>query len=272
MKKLFKGVTGNYLEKYHEQDSLKKILGTEVEFLILLDKGVYFTGTIDLVYEEDGKVYFSDHKFVSSLDMYEEKSKMDRQISRYWWALQMISKGIGRIKQKATNPDEQDMWVRWTELEGREISGFVYNLVAKDYPREPKILKKGGLSQDKSQKTTYDKYRAKIVELNLDALEYSDILEILKNKPDQFLRRVVVRRNQLELESSMLEFFYTTNDIHDTAMAIQMYPHKLDELTYRHIGTHCDHMCQFKAICQAAIAGENVQMVKNLAYKKNEER
>jgi hypothetical protein len=69
-----------------------------------------------------------------------------------------------------------------------------------------------------------------------------------------------------------MEFYYTTNDIHDTALALMSYPHKEDELTYRHIGTHCDHMCQFKAICQAAIAGENVQFVKNMAYTKNEER
>jgi hypothetical protein len=33
------------------------------------------------------KFRFMDHKTVSSISMYEEKAVMDRQISRYWWAL-----------------------------------------------------------------------------------------------------------------------------------------------------------------------------------------
>jgi ATP-dependent exoDNAse (exonuclease V) beta subunit len=158
-KKLFEGVRDNYLVKYQDEDQLKKILGTEVEFLVMLEDGIYFTGTIDLVYELDGKVWFADHKTVASLDMYEDKSKMDRQISRYWWALKMISQGVGRVKKEIIEDGvEKTMWVHWNELEGREIEGFVYNLIAKDYPREPKVLKSGELSKDKSQKTTYKKY------------------------------------------------------------------------------------------------------------------
>jgi hypothetical protein len=268
--KLFYGVRDNYVAKY--DDSAWNVLGTEVEFLIMLEDGVYFTGTIDLVYEENGKIRFSDHKTVASLDMYEEKSKMDRQISRYWWALQQIASGVGRIKKKATTPDEKDMWVTWTELMGKEIEGFTYNLIAKDFPREPKILKSGKLSTDKSQKTTYAKYFNKIIELGENPDDYSEILNVLDSKRDPFLRRVEVYRSQNELESAIWEFLYTSNDIHDVAMTILKKPEAVDELTYRHIGTHCDHMCQFKALCQTAIEGGNVQMVKNLAYKKNEER
>lgn len=269
LKQLFKGVRENYVNTYYHHDVEWNVLGTEVEFNIRLDDATFFTGTIDLVYELDGKVYFTDHKCVSSLDQYEEKSKMDRQISRYWWALEMIAAGTGRVKK---NINGEDLWVIWAELLDKKIAGFTYNLIAKDYPREPKILKKGDLSKDKSQKTTYDKYYAKILELGLDVAEYDDILQILMTKPDAFLRRVAVRRNQEELQSAMWEFLYTTNDIHDVAMSLMAAPHKADEITYRHIGTHCDHMCQFKAICQAAIAGENVSLVKKLAYKQNEER
>jgi hypothetical protein len=113
---------------------------------------------------------------------------------------------------------------------------------------------------------------AAILERGDDVAKYTDMLEVLRTKQDPFLRRVVVRRNDNELNSSMQEFYYTTNDIHDSLITLINMPHKVEEVTYRHIGTHCDHMCQFKAICQAAIAGDNVNMVKNLAYKKNEER
>jgi hypothetical protein len=100
-------------------------------------------------------------------------------------------------------------------------------------------------------------------------------MKIFKNlsaKPDPFLRRVNVLRNDSELESAMWEFLYTVNDIHDVAVTLVHFPDKIEETTYRHIGTHCDHMCQFKAICQTAIEGGNVNMVKNLAYIKNEGR
>jgi hypothetical protein len=268
---LFNGVKDNYLKTYFDKDRHWNVLATELEFIVMLEDGIYFTGTIDLVYELGGKIYFSDHKTVASLDMYEEKSKMDRQISRYWWALEMISQGIGRIKKKGTN-GEKDMWVQWHEIAGKEIEGFTYNLIAKDFPREPKVLKNGSLSKDKSQKTTYDKYNAKLKELNLPHQDYYDMLNVLRTKPDPFLRRVNVLRTQNELESSVWEFLYTVNDIHDVTMALLQNPERVDEITYRHIGTHCDHMCQFKAICQASIAGDNVQLVRNLAYKKNEER
>jgi hypothetical protein len=272
MKILFKGVRDNYLNTYDERDSKWNVLATELEFMVMLEEGTYYTGTIDLVYEEDGKVKFIDHKCVASLGMYEDKAKMDRQISRYWWALKMIASGIGRIKKKATKEDEKDMWVKWDTLADKEIDGFVYNLISKDFPREPTVLKSGKLSTDKSQKTTFDKYMAKIHELGEDPFNYSAMLDTLKNKQDPFLRRVNVIRTDNELESAMWEFMYTTNDIHDTLMTIMTYPHKTEEVTYRNIGSHCEHMCQFKAICQAAIAGDNVSLVKNLAYKKNEER
>lgn len=264
--KLFKGVKENYVHTYHENDSKWKVLGTEVQFIVKLQDDIYFTGTIDLVYEVDGKIRFSDHKTVASLQMYEDKARMDRQISRYWWVLQMIAKGIGRIK---SNNGE---WVPWLTLQDREIDGFDYNLIAKDYPREPKVLKSGKLSTDKSQKTTFEKYYKKIQELGLQTIDYEDMLETLKNKQDPFLRRIDVQRTQKELESSIWELLYTGGDIHDVKLLITEKPEMVEMVTYRNIGTHCEHMCQFKSLCMAEISGENVSLVRNLGYKKNEER
>lgn len=266
MTKLLKGVAENYDKKYYAEDSLRKVLATELEFLIKLEDGVYMTGTIDLVYaDEEGKIRFSDHKTVASITMYEEKAKMDRQISRYWWALKMIAAGVGRVK----NAD--GLWVPFEALKGREIDGFDYNLIIKDTPKEPKVLKSGKLSTDKSQKTTYDKYYAKMVELGItDGSEYQDMLDMLKAKPDQFLKRVNVLRSDVELEASAWEFLYTAGDIHDVRMTILNKPEVVEMLTYRNIGAQCEHMCQFKALCQTAIEGGNVALTKNLAYQKKE--
>lgn len=269
---LSRGVAENYHKTYAASDSEFEVLATELKFIVRLEEGLLMEGTIDLVYRLNGKVRFADHKTVSSLDMYEEKSKMDRQISRYWWALQMLSSGIARVWDEAT-----ETWVRWEEFIGAEIDGFDYNLIAKDFPKEPKELKlkKGQtvpeLSKDKSQKTTYDKYLAALNRLGHNHGEYAEILEHLQNKQDPFLRRVTVLRNENELEAAAYEFAYTAGDIHDVRLLIKTNPDIVEQVTYRNINNQCQSMCAFKSLCQTTIEGGHVNMVKNLGYKKRED-
>lgn len=279
MMKLFKGVSEHYHKTYGESDKAWKVIATEMEFIVKLDEELYMTGTIDLVYETpEGKIRFADHKTVSSIQMYVDKAVMDRQISRYWWALKMIAAGVGRVKKKATREGEKDMWVECQELLGKEIDGFDYNLIAKDYPKEPKVLKlkKGqsipSISQDKAQKTTYDLYLAKIKELGANEAEYDEFLSFLKDKPNQWLNRVDVLRTDSELEASAWEFSYTAGDIHDVKLMIENNPQATEPLTYRNITKDCMHMCQYKSLCQTVIQGGNVSLTKNLGYKKREEK
>jgi hypothetical protein len=282
MMSLMRGVAEHYHNTYGETDKDFNVIATELEFIIKLDDSLYMTGTIDLVYEVDGKIRFMDHKTVSSITMYEEKAVMDRQISRYWWALKMIAAGIGEVKDKETGE-----WVQCEALKGKSIDGFDYNLIAKDFPKEPKVLKSGKLSTDKSQKTTYNKYLKKLLEMGIDVPEdsfhkgyhiipsshpYYEILTYLAEKPDQFTKRVDVRRSDAELESSAWEFSYTAGDIHDIKLMIKNNPNTIEPLTYRNITNNCMHMCQFKSLCQTAIDGGNVNMVKNLGYKQREEK
>jgi hypothetical protein len=262
---LMRGVAEHYHNTYGASDSNFKVIATEMEFIVKLDEDLFMTGTIDLVYEVDGKIRFMDHKTVSSISMYEEKAVMDRQISRYWWALKMIAAGIGRVKDK-----ENNVWVTSQALKDKTIDGFDYNLIAKDFPKEPKVLKSGKLSTDKSQKTTFNKYLAKLYELQLNSDEYQEILDYLRTKPNQFHSRVDVKRSDTELESAAWEFSYTSGDIHDVKMMITENPQSIEPLTYRNITNNCMHMCQFKSLCQTAIDGGNVNMVKNLGYKKRE--
>jgi ATP-dependent exoDNAse (exonuclease V) beta subunit len=111
-----RGVAEHYHNTYGETDKNFKVIATEMEFLVKLDEDLFMTGTIDLVYEVDGKIRFMDHKTVSSISMYEEKAVMDRQISRYWWALKMIAAGIGRVKDK-----ENDVWVTSQALKDKTM-------------------------------------------------------------------------------------------------------------------------------------------------------
>jgi hypothetical protein len=272
MKKLFRGVRDNYVETWYKDDFQNTVIGTEITFGVLLQEDIYYTGTIDLVYlTPEGKLRFADHKTVSSISMYEEKSKMDRQISRYWWVMQKLTQGIAVIKNEAGE------WVKWDRVLGLDVDGFTYNLIGKDFPKEPKQLKPkkgetvGALSQDKSQKTTYKKYAQAIINLGLDHNDYLEMLAMLKNKPDQFCKRIDVIRNQNELDSAMWEFLYTAGDIHDVKLIVTENPQMSEQVCYRNIGTHCQNMCQFKSLCQTTIEGGHVAMVKNLGYKTREE-
>jgi hypothetical protein len=152
-----------------------------------------------------------------------------------------------------------------------EIDGFDYNLIAKDYPKVPELLKKGGLSVAKNQKVSYNTYKQAIAKYDLNEEDYRDYLDYLKSKPDTFLHRENVRRNRNELEAAMQEFYYTACDIRVLRARLN---HEnfdgVDELTYRNIGEHCMYMCNFRSLCQTTIEGGNVSLVRNLTYKNKE--
>ena len=57
-----------------------------------------------------------------------------------------------------------------------------YINISKSELGEPRVLKTGQLSKDKSQSTSYDKYLSKIQELGLNVNDYLDVLEELKFK------------------------------------------------------------------------------------------
>jgi hypothetical protein len=53
---LMRGVAEHYHNTYGETDKNFKVIETEMEFLVKLDEDLFMTGTIDLIYEVDGKI------------------------------------------------------------------------------------------------------------------------------------------------------------------------------------------------------------------------
>jgi hypothetical protein len=272
---LVKGITKHYFDTYKEIDSKLTTLATEMEFMVKLDEHICYTGTIDWVFQdEEGRIWFADHKTTASLDSYEKNAIMDRQISRYYWALQQIAAGVGRIKDKETN-----MWVKSTELEGKEIYGFIYNLIAKEVPKKPEPLKKGGLSKAKNQKTTYELYCQAIDENNLLTSDYKDILDYLQEQPNQYFRRVEVTRLQEEIDAAIWEFYYTAEDMAGLRAGLDIeksfgVPNttatKPSDKLYRNITRDCHWDCEFKSVCQSEIEGVNTALLLNMSFEKED--
>jgi hypothetical protein len=255
---LLSKVSFNYDRKWYDENTKQRTIATELTFRIPYNDDLMYYGTIDRIYlDEDNRLWFTDYKTVASLDQYEDNAEMDRQISRYWWAIQKLKEGEGEVLEG------QD-WV--TSLgsrlfiagQGKEIAGFVYDIIKKDYPHPPEVLKKGDLSKAKNQKTSYDLYLQALNDNNLHIDAYQDILDYLKTKPDGFFRRVQVFRTQGEVDASLDELAEVAKDMVNPRM-------------YRHITKDCSWDCDFKGLCQASMDGSNVDMLINLMFDKEDE-
>lgn len=226
-------VARNYYRTWNHEDSKFKVLATELQFAIPLTDSLNYTGTIDLVVkDEHGQVWFYDHKTTASIELYEKRADMDRQISRYWWALQQL---------------------------GYDVAGFVYNIIVKDVPKKPELLKKGGLSQNKAQKTTYDLYLQAIQENNLNPSDYVEMLDHLKAQGNRFFKRVKVTRLQPEIDASIEELKVVAQDMDNARI-------------YRNITKDCSWDCAYQSICQASMDGSNADYLVNQLFTKENEQ
>lgn len=264
---LAQAVTANYHRTF--QGDKFTVLATELTFRIAINAKVTYTGTIDLLaLDEQGNLIFADHKTTVSLDKYEKNAKMDRQISRYWWALNYLAQGKGEVLIEGD-------WVPVTstalysssktghDIQGKQVSYFLYNIILKDTPNSPRHLKPGKdgkvkLSQDKQQGTTYELYRQEIDAHGLNPEDYADFLVYLQETPKQFFRRVEVRRNEAEVKAAMREFYETALDMGENPRI------------YRNITSDCSWDCSYADLCMAGLDGSSVDFLIQTCFKKRE--
>lgn len=268
-------ITTNYVNQWADHTRGWQVIATELRFAIPLDDEIAYEGTIDLIFkDEDGHLWFSDHKTTTSIDRYVKNAEMDRQISRYWWSLQQLAQGKGWLWEKH---GEKEGWFTtvgsrlWQEIDGLQPHGFIYNIIAKDWPEPPAVLKKGGLSKAMNQKTTLDMYLKAMLDnglLSNDTVgnaglvpeEYADIITHLKNQESEdgnrYFRRIKVFRRQDEVDAAMADFREVVADITSNPRI------------YRNINYDCSSMCQFHSLCVATLDGSNADMLINLMYEK----
>lgn len=258
-------VARNYHEQYWRSDYDWQVIATELTFRIPLDRDIAYTGTIDLIFrDQEGRLWFADHKTTDSLDKYEKNAEMDRQISRYWWALQQLSEGNGYILIDGEWVKNGNL-VAWTT---EKPYGFIYNLILKDYPVPPRVLKNGSLSKDKAQKTTYEMYWNALKEMHLDESDYEDILSHLADHPKEFFRRVEVFRNQAEIDASIEELHATATDM-GFVRELQRLGARVNPI-YRNITSDCHWDCVYRDICLASMDGSNAEYLIDALYIKED--
>lgn len=258
-------IARRYVHQWWPSDLSHKPIATELKFAIPLADELYYEGMIDYIYEKDDKLWLMDHKTVKSMSQYEDNSVMDRQISRYWWAWNELADGNGLVELYAG--DGTPFWhpvketVYWPLIEGRKVHGFVYNLIRKEVPHPPNLLKKGGLSKDKSQHTTYELYKQAIEDNGLEEVNYIEMLQHLLVQENRYFKRVEVFRSPAEVESAIQEFYWTAQE------SLEVRERNAGAI-YRNITKDCSWDCPFQQICLASIDGSNVQYLIDQFYTK----
>jgi hypothetical protein len=273
-------VTNNYVDMWAEKDKGMKVIATEFTFAIPMTDEIAYTGTIDLIWWQGGKLWFKDYKTTILIDKYAKKAKMDRQISRYFWALQQLSEGNGYMKKDGK-------WVHVDKFFSSRMPaphGFLYDIVKRDVPKIPEPLKKGGLSKAKNQNTTCEVYLKALEDHGLMVVgedgnleppaEYTEILEHLESQEDEhgnkFFKRVPVYRQPEELESAMQEFYATAMDMLQLRKAIESgeYENLPHDPIYRNITDECGWDCSYQGLCIALMEGSHTEGLMDMFYEK----
>jgi hypothetical protein len=188
---------------------------------------VVYTGIIDRVVREisTGYNYILDYKTCKSLDM-PKALDMDPQISAYL--------GFGGPLLESI---------------GIPIEGLLYVQIRKDVPKEPVELSDGSLSVNANQKTTYELYKAAVIERHGRKVsqipeKYKQFLAFLRTKegPDGngFFQRTIVRRTQQQLLSETSKVLAEAREMLNPML--QIYPNPTRD---------CSWDCPYVGACLA---------------------
>ena len=158
---------------------------------------------------------------------------------------------------------------RWLGIIPR---GFCFNLLAKQIPKPPRILKNGSLSTAKDQLTTADAYREELIKQGLmlkdgtvTSEEHEHAYEaLLSHGWDRFFDRQYVTRSKLELIHFEQRLFEEWQDMSDCFSGdLSMYPN-LSRF-------HCPN-CQVNSICQAIEDGSDYEDIIDHNYMQKPDR
>jgi PD-(D/E)XK nuclease superfamily len=224
------------------------VLGVGVEergFVPILDPtsgeaipGAWLTGKIDVEAEVKYGVRIVDHKALASAHS-SRALDIDDQLT-----------GYNYIYYRNTDEIPFDSY---------------YNVLVKSPPEPPRVLKNGNLSQDKSQRTTWELYHQTILDMALPVSDYEEILEYLERKGwAQFYLREGVQRNFEQMESFENHLFHTYNDMQ---LALND-----ENLRYPNPSQYTCPGCPVMAICQTMEEQGDVDYIIEEGYRIQEPR
>lgn len=191
---------------------------------------VSLAGKIDLILEDARGAWIVDHK-TSASPMDFGGLDVDEQLTGYTFLF---------YRETQTLPQ-----------------GVIYNVLVKDLPNPPKVLKDGSLSKDISQKTTYSLYLKELEDRGIDSSEeeYSKVLSVLESKGwSRFFQRDGSTRNLTEVQRFFTRTLRKAQDI----AGIMKDPMKN---AYPNPSNYTCNYCPFLGVCKSMEDGGDWERV-----------
>jgi hypothetical protein len=192
--------------------------------------GVTFVGYIDkIALDEAGRKWIMDHKSHKNLPD-EDARFSDLQLAFY---VAMAPKaGYG------------------------EMAGIIWDYVRTKPPAIPELLKNGSLTKRQNIDTTYEVYLDTIKAHGLNPADYADMLAMLKEKPNDFFRRVrMANPNKTMIEN-------ITKDLKHTAIEIR----ELGDVAHQRSMSRDCKQCTYYLLCQTELRGMDAEFIRKTEY------
>lgn len=228
-KQLIRGYISNW-----KQSGLEMVW-VEKEFKVEVAPGILFNGKIDGKAREIGRpksTWLVEHKTCKRMPG-EEVRIFDTQVLLYQAALALIGE--------------------------EPVTGVIWDYLRTKLPTRPELLKSGALSVAKSIDTTREVYEREIKRHGLDMRGYTDILETLDSKRDQFYRQV-----RLPIRADMGQVLLQELIMTAYSMRSLEKEYRFDELVSpsdvslctRNLTRDCS-WCDYAPLCHAELRGED---------------
>lgn len=228
-----------YVLAYRTADSKITTLATEVEFEFDIGQGHTYCGFIDWIYEDAQGVWICDHKTVKTLPS-ESDLYMDIQTIMYFDACRKDPKLVAL-------------------LAGKKLAGVVFNHIRTKSPREPLVLKSGGISKaacDTDVATYFDCVR----KAGLDVKDYEEMLDKLKH--NVFFRRIKLPVSERTLDIIRGEIITSLYEYDNLKYAFEKKEKESKHLFPRTmLKQRCSWDCEYSKLCFAELAGMNTDNI-----------
>lgn len=240
-----------YIVAYRDIDAKHKTLAVETQFEIPIGSQHTYKGTIDRIYVDEANVaWIQDHKTVRSIPQ-EKELYLDMQTLLYFDACKYD------VKLKNLIGDYK-------------LGGVVFNHIKTKAPREPKLLKSGGLSKAAID-TDIATYFAAVRKHGLNPDDYKDMIDKLKGN-------IFFKRTKIPVVNKTVEELRAEAEV--TLAEISLYTKKYEHLgddaskyfTRTMLKNRCSWDCEYYPICVAELAGMKTESIIHDQYETREAR
>jgi hypothetical protein len=207
----------------------------EHQFEIEVETDITFTGRLDFLCQTKGGRttlrWLGEHKTFNQLPNEDHRWK-DLQSAVYFRAIDMLG-WIGK----------------------HHLDGVCWDYIHSKPPKQPQLLKKGGLSTRKLNTLPSVIVRA-ARENNVPIKDVTDLLDHAEEHRHEYFKRIYTPINQEVVDYNWNGFLDTAHEILDNR----------GKNTQQTIGRHCE-WCDYEAICRARMLGHDADFVIETQYQ-----